>query len=166
MINPSNYTYTRNERNILLRNDNVLIPEDDPNNVAYVLYLEWLKLGNKEPAKRDVVAGTVSYAPDPNKYSYTRNKHNWIVRNDGVIIPEDDPNNPAYLLYLGWLNLGYKEPAKHADTADTAKPFTTPPIGYTIQDNKTGQNWTWDGETWILEKHVHVIEDGHKHGSE
>ena len=47
MIDPNSYSYSRNERGYLIRNeDRAMIPEDDPSNVAYALYQQWVAAGN------------------------------------------------------------------------------------------------------------------------
>lgn len=111
VIDPNMYTYIRDERNVLVRSDGCAIPEFDPNNVGYKIYLEWLKLGNKEPPKRSLELPPHQHV-DPNIYSYTRNEQDFIIRSDGIYVPENDPNNIVYHLYLHWLELGYPAPPK------------------------------------------------------
>jgi hypothetical protein len=47
MSGPKTYSYSRNNNGILIRNeDNALVPEDDPDNAAYLLYQKWIQAGN------------------------------------------------------------------------------------------------------------------------
>jgi hypothetical protein len=50
-------------------------------------------------------------SPEERKYTYSRNEHGVIVRNeDGVQIPEHDPENVVTKLYKAWLARGNKPP--------------------------------------------------------
>jgi hypothetical protein len=118
IMNPANYTYSRNEFGWLLRDGKGRVPEDDPDNVAYQLYQQWLELGNSPPPMPDaptpapqwnnsIVPGQIN----PGAYTYSRNEYNVIVRDqDQVSVPEDQPNNGAYQLYKQWLELGNNPP--------------------------------------------------------
>jgi hypothetical protein len=109
-IDPSIYTYKRDERGTLLRiEDNSLIKEDEtiPNNTPYTLYLQWLALGNEPPPIPPPL-------PEINiptfEFSYFYDGTNILTRSDGVFVPENDPNNAVYRMYLRWLDEGNEPP--------------------------------------------------------
>jgi hypothetical protein len=110
----SDFTYSRNENNVIMRNDGVLVFEhpDDP---VYQLYLEWLAEGNEPPAEIPPTPPPPPpygsfISPTPIRFTYYYNETNILTRSDGVFIPENDPHNPAYKLYLEWLDEGNERP--------------------------------------------------------
>jgi hypothetical protein len=110
----SDFTYSRNENNVIMRNDGVLVFEhpDDP---VYQLYLEWLAEGNEPPAEVPPIPQPPPpygsfITPTPIRFNYHYNETNILTRSDGVFIPENDPHNPAYKLYLEWLAEGNEPP--------------------------------------------------------
>ena len=113
IMNPANYTYTRNEFGWLLRDGKGRVPEDDPDNVAYQLYQQWLELGNSPPPFPDPpIPAPQRSQPNPEAYTYSRNKYGAIVRDQDqvLVLEEDRPNNTAYQLYKQWLVLGNSPP--------------------------------------------------------
>jgi hypothetical protein len=110
----ADFTYSRNDNNVIVRSDGTLIFEhpDDP---AYKLYQQWLDDGNEPPAEvPPIPAPPPPYgsiiSPTPIKFTYFYNEINILTRSDGVFIPENDPHNPAYKLYLEWLDEGNERP--------------------------------------------------------
>jgi hypothetical protein len=142
IMNPANYTYTRNEFGWLLRDGKGRVPEDDPDNVAFQLYQQWLELGNSPPPMPDAPAPVPQRGqPNPEAYTYSRNEYNIIVRDqDQVSIPEDQPNNSAYQLYKQWLELGNNPPPALRTAYDPYKAAMDEldPAAYTYSRNSIG----------------------------
>jgi hypothetical protein len=107
-VDPLDFTYTRNERNVIVRSDGVLVFEhpDDP---VYRLYLAWVDDGNEPPPLNPDPPPPPSSYPPPN-FTYRYNDFNILTRSDGVFIPENNPDDPAYKMYLQWLADGNPVP--------------------------------------------------------
>jgi hypothetical protein len=52
-------------------------------------------------------------------FTYSRNKRGIIVRSDGALIPEHDPNNAAFKFYKAWEAKGGKLEAYKPAEAET-----------------------------------------------
>jgi hypothetical protein len=143
IMNPANYTYSRNEFGWLLRDGKGRVPEDDPDNVAYQLYQQWLELGNTPPPMPDAPTPAPQRGqPNPEAYTYSRNKYGVIVRDQDqlLVLEEDKPNNTAYQLYKQWLILGNSPPPELRTTYDpyVAAMEEIDPSDYTYSRNEYG----------------------------
>jgi hypothetical protein len=157
IMNPANYTYTRNEFGWLLRDGKGRVPEDDPDNVAYQLYQQWLELGNLPPPMPEIANPIPQWGQpkastglfNPETYTYSRNKYGYIVRDQDqvLILEEDKPNNIAYQLYKQWLELGNNPPPELRIAYDPYKAAMEDidPADFTYSRNNLGYLVRSDG---------------------